>query len=143
MKYLYLITPGILLFAANMVMAKETGINVRPLLSTEKTITGQTIEVPQNPQVIAAVYEIAPGASLPIHEHPYPRYAYIIEGTLRVNVIDTNETFDSKPGDFIVEMRGQKHFGMNTGTVPARLLVIDQVPHGTKSNVIVHEDKQQ
>jgi quercetin dioxygenase-like cupin family protein len=127
----------VLCCAASALAAEKTGVSVHPLLSSKETITGQTIEVFPNPQVIAAVYEIAPGASLPVHEHPYARYAYILEGELHVTVVDTGKTIDSKAGDFIVEMRGQKHFGVNNGKVPARLLVIDQVPPGTQSNVIV------
>ena len=30
-----------------------------------------------------------PGATLPVHNHPYPRYGYVLAGILRMTNIDT------------------------------------------------------
>lgn len=110
---------------------------ITPLLSTTQTMTGQQIEVPANPQVIVTLVEIPPGAKLPAHKHPFARYGYVLEGSLTGTQTDTGKTFIYKQGQFIVEMRDQWHSAVNSTNAPVKLLVIDQVPVGTKSNTIV------
>ena len=39
-------------------------------------------------------------------------------------------------GDMVVESVGRWHYGENVGTVPVRLLVIDQVPRGRATTVL-------
>jgi len=55
------------------------------------------------------MYEIPPGAKLPEHQHNSQRYGYLLAGQLRVINTETGESKDYKPGDFIVESRGQWH----------------------------------
>jgi len=111
---------------------------VRPVMSAVTTSSGQPIVLPQkDAQVIVSTYEIAPGAVLPVHKHPFPRYAYVQAGSLRVTNNDTGKSEDFKPGDFIVEAVGQWHFGTNTGKDAVKLLVIDMVEKG-KANTILH-----
>ncbi|MDQ6433061.1 cupin domain-containing protein [Mesorhizobium sp. LHD-90] len=101
---------------------------VTPLASTNVTAAGQPIVLPaKDARVIVSNFEIAPGATLPVHKHPYQRYAYVLAGALRVTNAETGESTDYKPGDFIVEMVGRWHQGANIGTDTVRLLVIDQV----------------
>jgi quercetin dioxygenase-like cupin family protein len=45
-----------------------------------------------------------------------------------------------KPGDFIVEARGQWHKAENIGAEPIKLLVIDQVEPGEKTTVLRQPD---
>lgn len=111
---------------------------VRPVMSATTTSSGQPIVLPQkDAQVVVSTYEIAPGAVLPVHKHPFPRYAYVQAGSLRVTNNDTGKSEDFKPGDFIVEAVGQWHFGTNTGKDAVKLLVIDMVEKG-KPNTILH-----
>jgi len=101
---------------------------VTPLASTDKTDAGQPLVLPRDkPRVIASIFEIPPGATLPVHKHPSARYAYVLAGSLRVTNADTGQTTDYKTGDFIVEMIDTWHQGANTGPDTVRLLVIDQV----------------
>jgi len=103
-------------------------VTVTPLASTNQTAAGQPIVLPgKDARVIVSRFEIASGATLPVHEHPFPRYAYVLEGALRVTNTETGESTDYKTGDFIVEMIGIWHQGTNVGTDTVRLLVIDQV----------------
>lgn len=108
-------------------------VKVTPVLTTTKTATGQPLVLPnQNPQVIVTTMEIAAGAKLARHMHPFARYAYVLQGEVTVEYEGgQRQTF--RTGEFIVEAIGVWHFGTNTGTVPLRLLVIDQVEAG-KSN---------
>ena len=58
---------------------------VKPVLSTTVTSSGQPIVLPQkDAQVIVSTYEIPPGAVLPKHKHPFPRYGYVQAGTIEV-----------------------------------------------------------
>ena len=113
------------------------GVVVTPLLSTTTTASGQPITLPQgNAEVIVSTFDIAPGATLPVHKHPFPRYAYVLAGDLRVTNTETNKSDDYKTGDFIVEMIGQWHRGTNIGATPVKLIVIDQVEKGASNTVL-------
>jgi quercetin dioxygenase-like cupin family protein len=118
--------------------AAESSVVVTPLLSAITTPSGQPIILPQgDARVTVSTYVIAPGARLPIHRHPYPRYAYVEAGTLRVTDTDTTQSWVYKAGDFVVEVVGQWHFGENIGAVPVRLLVIDMMPKVDTHNTVL------
>ncbi len=110
---------------------------VTPVITTDVTADGKPILLPQkDAQVVASIFDIPPGASVPVHKHPFPRYGYVLAGTLQVTKAETGEKFTYKTGDFIVEMIGEWHQGANTGTEPVKLLVIDQVEKGAKNTII-------
>ncbi|CCV07451.1 Cupin 2 conserved barrel domain protein [Mesorhizobium metallidurans STM 2683] len=110
---------------------------VTPLASRTETASGQPIVLPQkNVEVLVSTYDIAAGATLPVHEHPFPRYAYVQAGTLQVTNVETGKSNAYKSGDFILEMIGQWHQATNIGTDPVKLLVIDQVEQGAKNTVL-------
>jgi len=115
---------------------ERENVSVKQLLSTTRTASGQPISLPQqNAQVVASIYEVMPGAALPMHNHPYPRYGYVLAGLLRVTNIDTGQTDTYQPGSFFPESVGQWHSGTNIGDEPLRLLVIDVVEKG-QTNVV-------
>jgi len=110
---------------------------VTPIRSTTVTSTGQPITPPQkNVEVAASIYDIAPGAKLPVHKHPFPRYAYVMAGTLQVTNVETGQSDTFKTGDFIVEMIDQWHYGANIGADPVKLLVIDQIEAGAATTIL-------
>ncbi len=111
---------------------------VSPLTSTDKTASGQPITLPSGLATVSVLrYIIAPGATMPVHKHPYPRYAYVYAGNLTVYASDTGQRYDYKAGDFIVEVIDEWHYGENTGAEPVELLVIDQVPEGRTTNTVL------
>jgi quercetin dioxygenase-like cupin family protein len=113
-------------------------VTISAILSTTVTAAGQPIVLPSgHVRLIASEYDIAPGASLPVHEHPYPRYAYVLAGTLAVTDKESGTQSTYKTGDFIVEMIDRWHFGQNVGSDPVRLLVIDQVPETATGNTVL------
>ena len=78
---------------------------VTPIASTNVTAAGQPIMLPRkDARVIASLFEIAPGATLPVHRHPSMRYAYVLEGELLVTNVETGAATTYRAGDFIVEM---------------------------------------
>ncbi len=129
----------IVLLAAPAQAAEDQSVVAIPVLTTTVTATGQPIVLPrESPQVRVVTLDIAPGAVLPEHKHPYPRYGYVLAGTLRVTNTDTCTSMVYGVGDFIVEAVGQWHRGASIGNEPARLLVIDQVENGQR-NVVTRE----
>lgn len=114
-------------------------VTITPLLSTTTTASGQRIDVPAHPEVVVSRYEIPPNGTLPMHEHPYPRYAYVLSGTLEITVLG-RKTYRYKAGDFIAEVIGQWHTARNVGDRPVELLVIDQVVPG-HSNTVLRSEK--
>jgi len=117
--------------------AADKPIVVTKLFTGTQTNTGQPIVLPQkNVEVIVSTYDIAPGAALPVHEHPFARYAYVMEGTIEVTNTQVGSTKTYKPGDFIIEALSQWHKGATIGDVPVKLLVIDQV-EGDTNNVVL------
>lgn len=112
-------------------------VTVTELLSTQATASGQPILLPQHDmRLIVSRFLIPPGATLPVHKHPWPRYAYVLAGHLRVTLTATSQVFEYQPGDFIVEAQDQWHFGTAIGTEPVTLLVIDQVESGHANTVL-------
>ncbi len=116
--------------------AADAPVKSTTIISTTKTAIGQPIVLPaKDAQVIVTVLEIAPGTKLPRHKHPFQRYGYVMQGELTVEYEGgMRQTFHT--GDFIVEALDTWHFGTNTGSVPVKLLVIDQVEAG-KTNTIL------
>ena len=119
------------------VAAEEPSVQVKTLYSGTENAAGQPIELPRGPlKLIVSEYDIAPGAVLPVHRHPYQRYAYVEAGTLRVTNADTGAATVYQTGDVIVEMVDLWHTGANVGTEMVRLLVIDQVPPGEANTIL-------
>jgi quercetin dioxygenase-like cupin family protein len=140
MKTLY---PAIMLLAlATPLSAQAEDVNadavkVTPLHKTETTASGQPIVLPRGDiEVITSTYEVAPGAKLPEHKHPYPRYGYVEAGKLRITNTETGKSADYGPGDFIVESLAQWHKAENIGTDPVKLLVIDQVKPDRNNTIL-------
>src|SRR5438045_794139 len=129
---------GLLAFLISPVQAQEQkGVAVTQLLSTTVTSSGQPIVWPQkDAQIIVSTYDVVPGATLPVHKHPYPRYAYVLSGNLRVTNGETGRSDTYKTGDFILESVGQWHTGANIGDEPVKLLVIDMVEKGLVNTVL-------
>jgi quercetin dioxygenase-like cupin family protein len=132
-----LLAAGIILIASSLHAQEARPVVVKPVLTTDVTASGQPIALPpKDAQLIVSTYEIAPGAVLPEHKHPFSRYAYVLAGALRVTNTDTGKSDVYNVGDFITEAVGQWHHGENIGTDAVKLLVIDHVEKG-QSNVVL------
>ena len=134
MKYIAL-SAALLLAACASASAQEAAV-ATPLSTAVTTNSGQPIALPQGPvQVSVSRVVIPAGSKLPVHRHPYPRYAYVEAGRIRVTNVDTGGEVEFAPGGFIVEAIGQWHTGLALGTEDVRLLVIDQHPPGETNTV--------
>jgi quercetin dioxygenase-like cupin family protein len=103
-------------------------VAVKPLLQTSTTVTGQPIRYPKShaPEVRMVMVEIPPGAQTGWHLHPMPCFAYVLSGSIRVEVRDPKKGTSVRTyhaGDSIAETVNTPHNGKNTGRVPVRILM--------------------
>ena len=137
MKLVWLVAAFFALVIAPLQAQERKDVAVTELLSTTVTSSGQPIVLPQkNAQIVVSIYDVAPGARLPVHKHPYPRFGYVLSGELRVTNMETGQNDTYRPGDFILEAVGQWHMGANIGGKPLKLLVIDIVEKGQTNTVV-------
>ena len=112
-------------------------VTITPLLSSTVNSSGQPIALPQkNAEVVVSIYDVALGAALPVQKHPYPMYAYVLSGKLRVINSETGRSNTYKAGAFILESVGQWHTGANIGDEPLKLLIINIVEKGQANTVL-------
>ena len=76
-----------------------------------------------HPEVTALVVEIPPGGETGWHLHEVPVYAYMLEGTITVELEEGKSHVFNK-GDAIFEVRFTSHNGRNTGGKPAKMIVL-------------------
>lgn len=121
------------LSAATLSASTQEKLVLTTLLKTTTTAGGQKIVFPTgDTEVTAFIADLPAGFDTGWHEHPYPRYGYIMSGAVTVeNESGQRETY--RAGQFVVEQIGAFHRG--TTTEPTRLLVIDQNDAG-KGNQI-------
>lgn len=123
-----LLAAAMFLFTSFPVWAADKGEASTPVLTTTTTSSGQQIVLPQkDAQVVVKVLEVSPGTLLPQHKHPYPRYGYMLAGSLHITNDETGKDQTYEAGDFIIEALDQWHHAEPVGTEPVKLLVIDQV----------------
>lgn len=117
---------------------QQPAVEATPLLKTTTTITGQKLAYPaKNPQVTATLVEIPPGVDVGWHEHPNIRYVYVIDGSLTIE-LESGVRRDFPSGTIFVEAIGTRHHGMNTGSVPTKVLFVDHAEEG-QSNMVITE----
>lgn len=112
----------------------SAGTNV--IARSATTITGEPVEMPRPAfEVVITAVELPAGGVLPRHKHPWPRYAYVERGRLRVSYEAAGIVREFGPGEAVIEAIGQWHQGEAVGAEPVRIIVIDHVPPG-QMNVV-------
>ena len=135
--YLLIVTSA---FAADY----SPAVTAKVLTKTTVTGNGQKIRYPvtDRAEVTALTVVLAPGAETGWHKHPVPVYAYVIAGTLSVE-IEGGKLLTFKKGDAIIEVVNTLHNGKNSGTEPVQLAVfylgIEGVPNVVKPAAVEHE----
>jgi quercetin dioxygenase-like cupin family protein len=95
------------------------------------TVTGQPLgALPAPYEIVVSTTVLPVGGALPMHKHPWPRYAYVESGRLRVHYEQAGLVREFGPGEAVVEAVDQWHEGEVVGPEPVRLLAIDHVPPG-------------
>lgn len=100
------------------------GVQARVVLKTTSTGNGSPIAYlnTDNPEITVMKVDIKPGAETGWHTHSVPVYAYVISGSLTVN-IEGHKSLGFKAGDVIIEVMNTRHNGINKGKVPVNLIV--------------------
>lgn len=108
----------------------------KPLSVQQKTLSGQPIALPQGPVEVTFSETVVPaGGAIAPHKHPYPRYAYVVSGRLKVTNLVTGTVAEVKAGDLAIDAIDQWHEAAVVGDEPVRMLVIDQAPPGIVNTV--------
>ena len=125
-KVQWIIVVLLLLVQSNAVQAEEYGGNVvvKKLLTSTTSSNGQQLSYlrTDHPEVTVLVIRIPPGGSTGWHQHPVPVYAYMLEGSLTVEMKD-GKTYEFKKGGVILEEMNALHNGYNSGSDAASLVV--------------------
>jgi len=116
--FVAVITGGIYFSTATQQVTSET------ILETNTTIIDQEIQYPAGkPYVTSSIVTIPVGAETGFHIHEYPMYAFILEGEVTVDYVEKGIKTYVK-GDSFIEAINYEHNGKNTGTEPAKILVV-------------------
>jgi quercetin dioxygenase-like cupin family protein len=111
------------------------GFKITEILETTTTAAGPAIRFPQGEnQVTALMLELAPGGQVGRHVHPVPLFAYILEGTLTVEV-EGHAARTFRAGDGFVDVVNLWHNGRNLGDKPVRFLVVFAGQKGTPTAI--------
>ncbi len=102
----------------------SSGVTSKVLSKTTVTGNGQKISYPltDRAEVTAMTVDLAPGSETGWHKHPVPVYAYVVSGSLSVELED-GKLLSFSAGEAIIEVVNTMHNGRNSGTVPVKLAV--------------------
>ena len=95
------------------VQAQQTGFKRTPVQQADLSIPGK--------EVVQAVADIAPGAESGRHTHPGEEVAYIVEGTISLE-IQGKPAVTKKAGEGFIIPPGTIHNAKNTSSAPAKVL---------------------
>jgi len=103
---------------------QDSPIEVEPLAKSTASWNGTVLPAypAGQPELTVLRIRIAPGARLPMHEHPFINAAVMLAGELTVRT-EAGGTLRLKRGEAIVEVVDQWHYGHNEGTEVAELIV--------------------
>lgn len=111
-------------------------VKSKVVLIARTTADGRAIAYPvtTQPEVTVLTVELPPGAATGWHKHQVPVYAYLLAGTLNVE-LENGKTFSYQAGDAVVEVVGVYHNGINRGSEPVRLVVVYTGVQGVPNTV--------
>ncbi|MES2568766.1 MAG: cupin domain-containing protein [Verrucomicrobiota bacterium] len=100
-------------------------VRVEPLLQATVTANGMPIQYPKtdHPEVKMLLVEIPPGAETGWHKHPMPCYAYMLAGSVTVE-LESGKRNVFSAGQAFVETVDTLHNGKNNGTEAVRILMV-------------------
>lgn len=100
------------------------GVVATPVLVTGSTANGAPIAYPKTdaPEVKVLVVDIPPGTETGWHRHPIPAVAYVLTGSVTVE-LENGKRYTARAGEAFAEVVGTLHNGHNTGTEPVRIIM--------------------
>ena len=101
----------------------NAGVTAKVLSKTSTASNGEKLEYLKtaSAEVTSMAIDIAPGCETGWHLHEVPVYAYVVSGTLVVDMAD-GKTYEFREGQVILEVMHTPHNGINRGNVPVKLI---------------------
>ena len=114
----------------------QVKFSATPILQSGATVGGVSIAYPKtgSAELTAVRLDIGPGGETGRHMHPYPTLVYVLEGEIEVDM-DGGMVHSYKAGDSFLMVVNTWTNAKNTGTMPARVLVVYIGVHG-KPNLV-------
>ena len=108
------------------------------LYSGSTTVMGEEIAYPVlgKAHVNALIVTLAPGEKTLVHRHGVPVFIHILEGEVTVDYGDRG-TRTFRQGESFLEAMDVAHAGMNSGTVPVKILAVYIGSEGTQDVIPV------
>ena len=104
-------------------VAGINGVKAQPAPSVKRTVLLRQDMTVAGREAVMALVELPPGSTEGRHTHPAEVYAYVLEGTVTLEVEGQPEK-TLKAGDVFTIAPGQIHQGSNKGTATARLSAV-------------------
>lgn len=116
--------------------SQYSGLNIKELLRTDTTSIGQKIIYPDfaDPEVTMLKITIPPGKSTGWHKHNIPVFAYVVKGTLTVELED-HQVKKFKEESTFAEVRNTYHNGSNMEDTDLVLIAIYVGGKGQKLSI--------
>jgi quercetin dioxygenase-like cupin family protein len=122
--------PGPLALGALMITlwgapALADGYPAIPLFSGSRTVMDEEIAYPASGKahVTALIVVLAPGEKTVVHKHGVPTFIHVLEGEVTVDY-ESHGKRTYRQGESFLEAMDVPHAGMNTGTVPVKILAV-------------------
>jgi len=112
------------------------GITVEVLAKSENSWDGKSLPDFSQKQTEVTVLRItiSPKATLPVHKHPVINAGYMVSGHLTVHS-ESGKVLKLKPGDAIIELVDQFHYGINETDKPVVIVVVYTGTTGTPLSI--------
>ena len=115
--------------------AEPPATSVELLLDTDLTILDEAFAYPNGrSRITAARITVPPGATVPLHLHPVPLFAYILQGELVVDY-GGHGTRTYRKGDAFVEAFHTPHAGRNGGKGNVQILAVYAGAEGVPNSI--------
>jgi len=133
----YFLTLILLAFLSLTARSQYSGLIIKELLRTDTSSIGQKIIYPDfaDPEVTMLKITIPPGKSTGWHKHNIPVFAYVVKGTLTVELED-HRIMKFKEESTFAEMRDTYHNGTNMEDTDLVLIAIYMGGKGQKLSIM-------
>lgn len=104
--------------------ALPAGFTTEPVMKTTTNRDGDPITLPTGTtEIISSVATLEPGGRTPLHQHPVPVYAYVLEGEVELQT-EGGEPQRYAAGEAWLESQNRMHQAFAVGDGPAKLLIV-------------------